>query len=120
MGDGTGVRASEYVGGCLSVCLSWVLMCASETTEAFFNTTLEYLDRLDYVARYSWFGAFRSDVSNVGPSGAMLDAHGKLTDLGDWYLGRAGTGVDGAAGRKAVSEVLVVVVVVVAVVMMRV
>lgn len=80
-------------------------------TEAFFNTTLEYLDRLDYVARYSWFGAFRSDVSNVGPSGAMLDAEGELTDLGAWYLGRAGTGVRGAAaGRNGVSGVAAAVV----------
>lgn len=79
----------------------------SESTEMFFNTTLEYLDRLDYVARYSWFGAFRSDVSNVGPSGAMLDADGKLTDLGAWYLGKPRTGVDSAAGRKGVSGVLV-------------
>lgn len=71
----------------------------------FFNTTLEYLDRLDYVARYSWFGAFRSDVSNVGPSGAMLDADGKLTDLGAWYLGRSGRS---AAGKKGVPGALAV------------
>lgn len=67
-------------------------------TEAFFNASVGYLDRLDAVGRYSWFGAFRADVSNVGPNGAMLDAEGRLTELGGWYLGRAG-GVSGA-GRS--------------------
>lgn len=58
------------------------------TTESFYNTTIAYLDGLSYVERYSWFGAFRSDVSNVGPNGAMLDAAGKLTHIGKWYLGK--------------------------------
>ncbi|KAK3934536.1 alkali-sensitive linkage protein 1 [Diplogelasinospora grovesii] len=63
------------------------------TSQSFYNTSAEYLDRLDYVERYSLFGAFRSDVSNVGPNGAMLSAGGQLTDIGAWYLGRQGTGV---------------------------
>jgi Glycosyl hydrolase catalytic core len=53
----------------------------------------EYFDRLPFVERYSLFGAFRSDVSNVGPNAAMLNKAGELTDIGAWYLGRQGTGV---------------------------
>ncbi|KAK0723592.1 glycosyl hydrolase catalytic core-domain-containing protein [Lasiosphaeria miniovina] len=64
-----------------------------ETTQAFYNMSTEYMDRLDSVGRYSLFGAFRSDVSNVGPNGAMLTAEGNLTDIGAWYLGRPATGV---------------------------
>ena len=45
----------------------------------------------DYVERYSWFGAFRSNASNVGPNGCMLTQDGKLTDIGSWYLGGAAT-----------------------------
>jgi hypothetical protein len=44
------------------------------------------------VARYSWFGAFRSVVSNVGPNQGMLDPYGNLTDIGSWYLGGNATG----------------------------
>ncbi|KKY24556.1 putative glycoside hydrolase subgroup catalytic core [Phaeomoniella chlamydospora] len=62
------------------------------TTQDFYNTSAEYFDRLDYVARYSWFGAFRSDVSNVGPNAAFFTQKGKLTDIGSWYLGGAETG----------------------------
>jgi hypothetical protein len=64
-----------------------------ETTQSFYNMSAEYFDRLDFVERYSLFGAFRSDVSNVGPNGAMLSANGSLTDIGAWYLGRQATGI---------------------------
>jgi hypothetical protein len=77
-----------------------------EPTQSFFNTTAEYFDRLDSVERYSYFGSFRSDVSNVGPNAAMLDNKGQLTDIGAWYLGMAATGnipKAGAAPKVAVS-----------------
>lgn len=63
------------------------------STQDFYNMSAEYFDRLDFVERYSLFGAFRSDVSNVGPNGAMLNKDGQLTDIGAWYLGRNATGV---------------------------
>lgn len=53
------------------------------------------------VTHYSYFGAFRSDVSNVGANTAMLTQGGKLTDIGSWYLGGGETGnvPKGAADR---------------------
>lgn len=72
-----------------------------QTTQAFYNMSAEYFDRLDFVERYSLFGAFRSDVSNVGPNGAMLSAGGNLTDIGAWYLGRQATGVKPTQGSSA-------------------
>lgn len=36
-----------------------------EQSESFANSSFEYLDRISYMQRYSYFGAFRSDVSNV-------------------------------------------------------
>jgi len=55
------------------------------------------------VTRYSYFGAFRSDVSNVGANAAMLTQSGKLTDIGSWYLGGGETGnvPKGAASRTS-------------------
>jgi len=62
-------------------------------TEDMFKTTMEYLERLSNVERYSWFGSFRSDVSNVGPNAAFLTAQGQLTNIGSWYLGGSGSGI---------------------------
>ncbi|KAK7955857.1 uncharacterized protein PG986_005079 [Apiospora aurea] len=75
------------------------------TTKSFFNTTCEYFDRLDSVARYSYFGSFRSKVSNVGPNAVMLNNDGELTDIGSWYMGGSATGVNpqSAAGRSGAS-----------------
>lgn len=60
-------------------------------TQSFFNTSAQYFDRLDNIERYSYFGSFRSSVSNVGPNVAMLTQNGLLTDIGSWYLGGAAT-----------------------------
>ncbi len=50
--------------------------------------------------RYSYFGAFRSDVSNVGPNAAMLTQKGLLTSIGSWYLGGAATDNVPSVGLK--------------------
>lgn len=55
------------------------------------------------VERYSYFGSFRSDISNVGANAAMLDSKAQLTDIGAWYLGRVATGkIPSAAGHITV------------------
>ena len=64
-----------------------------ETTQDFFNTSIAYLDKLTNIERYSFFGAFRSSVSNVGSNAAMLSAGGQLTDIGAWYLGEKADGI---------------------------
>lgn len=75
-----------------------------EPTIEMFRSSIEYMDRLEYVERYSWFGSFRADVSNVGPHNAMMDDRGRLTDLGREYLERTdrdrAADEQGAAGRR--------------------
>ncbi|MCJ1295797.1 hypothetical protein MMC34_007361 [Xylographa carneopallida] len=86
-------------------------------SQSFFNESMQYFDRIEcvflsffrsdttivivtltrgvsfsYITRYSYFGAFRSSVSNVGPDAAMLTQDGQLTDIGSWYLGGSATG----------------------------
>lgn len=61
-------------------------------TQNFFQESAEYFDRISYIERYSYFGSFRSNASNVGPYSAMLDQNGQLTNIGSWYLGGAATG----------------------------
>ncbi|MCJ1395146.1 hypothetical protein MMC18_008027 [Xylographa bjoerkii] len=91
-------------------------------SQSFFNESSQYFDRIEYVSclsdatagcetltgsdsyitRYSYFGSFRSSVSNVGPDAAMLTQNGQLTDIGSWYLGGSATGfVPSAASHTA-------------------
>lgn len=62
-------------------------------SQEFFNQSIDYFDKLDYIGRYAYFGAFRADKSNIGPNAAFLSIGGKLTDIGSWYLGFDATGV---------------------------
>ncbi|KAI5783191.1 hypothetical protein DFH27DRAFT_656349 [Peziza echinospora] len=73
-------------------------------TQTFYKMATNYLDALDYVERYAWFGSFRSDVSNVGANMAMLDSKGRLTDIGSWYLGGDNTGVKPSMAGPARGE----------------
>ncbi|KZM25351.1 uncharacterized protein EKO05_0000627 [Ascochyta rabiei] len=72
-----------------------------KTTQDFYNTSKNSMDSWGNITHYSYFGAFRSDVSNVGPNAAMLDQKGKLTDIGSWYMGGVATNniPKGAGGR---------------------
>ena len=82
-------------------------------TQEFFNESAEYFDRIDYIDIYSYFGSFRSSVSNVGPNVAMLTQNGKLTSIGSWYLGGAATNnIPSAAGKTVVGLAWVALVVV--------
>jgi hypothetical protein len=53
----------------------------------YFNDSINLLDGLSYVERYSYFGAFRSNKSDVGSKGTFLNANGDLTGFGSLYLG---------------------------------
>lgn len=72
-------------------------------SQIYYNQSADYFDRLDYVGRYSYFGAFRSSVANVGPNAAFLNKDGQLTDIGSWYtgLGAAGVNPDSAGAEFA-------------------
>lgn len=52
--------------------------------EDFAKTTAKYLDELEWVERYAWFGPMR-DTGTVGKWARMLDDEGKLTPLGKAY-----------------------------------
>jgi hypothetical protein len=71
----------------------------------FFRQSLDYLDGLAKVERYSYFGSFRNKASNVGPNVAMLDANGFLTDIGNMYLGLDGksSSTNGTKGGAAIT-----------------
>ncbi|KAF2172849.1 glycoside hydrolase family 128 protein [Zasmidium cellare ATCC 36951] len=52
--------------------------------ESFARESVKYLDTLDWVERYAWFGPMR-DTGTVGRWARMLDDEGKLTELGKAY-----------------------------------
>jgi len=86
----------------------------ADATVAMMNQTLPYLDNLDYVERYAWFGAFRPEDANswTGDGVALFDDDGGLTELGSLYLGsgfeegQKGEGADSAAGALRVNLML--------------
>lgn len=75
-------------------------------TKEFYQWATAWLDGLNFIERYAFFGAFRSDVSNVGPNAAMLSDQGGLTDIGLWYLGRNGSGEYPITGRNSSKQPL--------------
>lgn len=86
-------------------------------TVAMMNESMAYLDGLDYVAGYAWYGADRRSSSWDGYTGggvALFDGSGALTEAGALYLGGEEEGFKkgmkgGAGGRVRVSAVAVVV-----------
>lgn len=52
--------------------------------ENFARESVKYLDTLDWVERYCWFGPFRK-MGTVGVNARMYDDEGKLTSLGKGY-----------------------------------
>ncbi|KAF2744104.1 glycoside hydrolase family 128 protein [Sporormia fimetaria CBS 119925] len=71
-----------------------------EETVAMLNQSLAYLDELEYVERYAWFGSFRTDDANewTGDAVAMFDDDGGLTEVGAVYMGGESSGF--AVGQK--------------------
>ena len=55
-----------------------------EHVESFAKESMKYLDSLDWVERYAWFGPMR-DMGTVGKWARMFDNDGKLTSLGKAY-----------------------------------
>lgn len=53
------------------------------------NQTLPYLDKLEYVEKYAWFGAFRPNDANewTGDGVALFNGDGGLTKVGALYMG---------------------------------
>lgn len=61
---------------------------------AMMEQTLPYLDGLEYVKSYAWFGTFRPQQANewTGTGVALFQDDGGLTDLGALYLGGEANG----------------------------
>ncbi|ROV87205.1 hypothetical protein VSDG_09941 [Cytospora chrysosperma] len=63
---------------------------SEDDTVAMMNQSMAYLDGLDYVEAYAWFGAFRKGASAdsyTGDNVALFNKKGALTDVGAMYLG---------------------------------
>jgi hypothetical protein len=72
----------------------------ADATVDMMNLTIPYLDQLDYVEKYSWFGAFRARDANewTGDGVALFDDDGGLTEAGSVYMGGEANGF--AVGKK--------------------
>jgi len=59
--------------------------CSQTQTNDFLATTQAFMDKTDWVERYSWFGAMPEPV--ISPVNALLDKKGIITPLGKQYIG---------------------------------
>ena len=68
----------------------------AEATTAMMNESLPFLDQIEYLTRYAWFGAFRTDDANewTGDGVSLFDGDGGLTQAGAVYLGGEGRGFE--------------------------
>lgn len=76
-----------------------------DDTLAMMNQSMAYLDGLDYVQGYAWFGAFREGGGAnewTGDSVALFSGKGALTDVGALYLGGEARGfTEGMTGGSS-------------------
>lgn len=74
-----------------------------DATKAFMNQSLPYLDDLEYLERYSWFGTFRDNNANewTGDGVSMLNGDGGLSSLGADYMGGQDSGFEEGQGGAA-------------------
>lgn len=75
-----------------------------EDSDWMFNQTIPWLDNLDWVERYAWFGSFRSTESNVGPNATFLNAKGALTPIGTEYLYQIKTVTNGTTSSSSTTR----------------
>lgn len=93
---------------------------SEDETVAMLNQSMNYLDGLEYVAGYAWFGTDRKSSEWDGYTGgkvAVFNGDGKLTDVGALYLGGKEegfkAGMSGGVGKLGVSGVATVIAIVV-------
>ncbi|KAG7091005.1 hypothetical protein E1B28_010070 [Marasmius oreades] len=60
--------------------------CSQDDIVLFLNKTQSFMDRTDWVERYSWFGSMR-DMQGVNSDNALMGHDGKITNLGLQYIG---------------------------------
>jgi hypothetical protein len=67
---------------------------SQDMTFAMMNQSLPYLDELEYVEKYAWFGVFRPKEANewTGDGVALFQNDGGLSELGAYYLGGEANG----------------------------
>ncbi|KAF2828211.1 hypothetical protein CC86DRAFT_206811 [Ophiobolus disseminans] len=83
---------------------------SADATTQMMNQTLPYLDKLEYVEKYAWFGAFRTNDANAwtGNGVALFANDGGLTKAGATYLGSGFTeGQKGEGAESAAMEMRV-------------
>ncbi|KAJ7072034.1 glycosyl hydrolase catalytic core-domain-containing protein [Mycena amicta] len=70
--------------------------CTAADVSLLLNQTQSFMDAQDWVERYAWYGALRN-LGGVNTLDAMLTSDGKITDLGQQYIGAEAPKTSGAA-----------------------
>lgn len=60
--------------------------CSYQDVVNFLNQTQSFMDATSWVERYAWFGIMEN-LGSVNSENAMMDTNGKITPLGEQYIG---------------------------------
>jgi len=60
--------------------------CSQQDVINFMNATQFFMDRAEWVERYSWFGAMK-EMQDVNEYNRIMDTNGGINDLGRQYIG---------------------------------
>ncbi|KAJ7647002.1 glycosyl hydrolase catalytic core-domain-containing protein [Roridomyces roridus] len=71
--------------------------CSADQVSSLLNTTQSFMNEQDWVERYAWYGVMR-DLGGVNPLDAMMDGNGKITNLGEQYIGKEVPQTGGGGG----------------------
>ncbi|KAG8945280.1 hypothetical protein FRC04_001057 [Tulasnella sp. 424] len=63
--------------------------CSDKEVSDFLETTQSWMEKTDFVERYSWLGA-TINVQGVNPDNNLMNSNGQLNDLGNQYLHKGG------------------------------
>lgn len=89
MASWLGTLHAFYPGKQIYVTEFAIPQASPAVTASMLETSLPWLDSLDWIAGYAWFGLFRINEANgfTGQGPAMIDNNGGLTEVGSLYLG---------------------------------
>ncbi|CAG9981120.1 unnamed protein product [Clonostachys byssicola] len=82
-------NSSEYQNTSILITEMALPQGSEDDNISMLEQTMNYLDGLDYIAGYAWFGVFRKKNANewTGDGVSLLENNGDLTGLGEKYLG---------------------------------
>ncbi|KAF4567414.1 hypothetical protein EYR40_006413 [Pleurotus pulmonarius] len=74
--------------------------CSYDEVMQFLKITQGFMDDVDFVERYAWFGAMK-EMQDVNKANSLMTEEGRINELGAQYIGSDGTEITGSSGERS-------------------